>query len=193
MRRQGLPTGLTKSKLRALRPTLWKTVLRLVSLSLVHKLKIAQIIHGYELVHLYRVWSPEHSLVTLACTCAINMFGGLSACSFCGQFVSMINEQQMCVTCASREATPAAVKPDVDPRQRLKGHFDRILDRVYLSNLTAARDKELLLSLGVTHIVDACNVSPAVATGPLRLEDVAYCEVDVSDTPKAALSDTSLP
>jgi len=114
------------------------------------------------------------------------MFGGMSACITCGQFVSeKLESNQSCASCKAVMQQVASLKaPTVVPApQRLAKHFAQIVPRLYLSDLKAATDEELLRSLQVTHIVDACNVS----TG-LHLDDVSYCEVNVSDDIKADLT-----
>ena len=62
-----------------------------------------------------------------------------------------------------------------------------------LTTSAAARDEALLREVGVTHVVDASNLSSGCevrssSRSVSRVEGVQYCEVNVQDEPEAPLS-----
>ncbi|GAA6111107.1 uncharacterized protein LOC109104798 [Tachysurus ichikawai] len=64
------------------------------------------------------------------------------------------------------------------------GHVNQVWPNVYIGNEVAARDKSMLYSMGITHIVNAASGPPHVNTGPRFYRDMAvdYYEVVADDS-----------
>ncbi|XP_017319618.1 dual specificity protein phosphatase 13 [Ictalurus punctatus] len=64
------------------------------------------------------------------------------------------------------------------------GHINQVWPNVYIGNEVAARDKSMLYSMGITHIVNAASGPPHVNTGPRFYRDMAvdYYGVEADDS-----------
>ncbi|XP_058236358.1 dual specificity protein phosphatase 13-like [Hemibagrus wyckioides] len=70
------------------------------------------------------------------------------------------------------------------------GHVNQVWPNVYIGNEVAARDKSMLHSMGITHIVNAASGPPHVNTGPRFYRDMAvdYYGVEADDSTDFVIS-----
>ncbi|XP_022540386.2 dual specificity protein phosphatase 13 [Astyanax mexicanus] len=86
--------------------------------------------------------------------------------------------------CAYETPSVAELEEFLLADRRPTGHVNQVWPNVYIGNEVAARDKPMLHSMGITHIVNAADGPPQVKTGPRFYRDMAidYYGVEADDS-----------
>uniref|UniRef100_A0A8C4TL40 Dual specificity protein phosphatase n=1 Tax=Erpetoichthys calabaricus TaxID=27687 RepID=A0A8C4TL40_ERPCA len=96
-----------------------------------------------------------------------------------------------------RKDHPAYKTPAVPDLQRLlwvrgggSGHVDQVWPKLYLGDAWAAKDKRMLQSLGVTHVLNAAHGKYNICTGESFYQEmkITYFGVEAFDSPSFDIS-----
>ncbi|XP_017551956.2 dual specificity protein phosphatase 13 [Pygocentrus nattereri] len=92
--------------------------------------------------------------------------------------------------CAYETPSVAELEEFLLADRRPTGHVNQVWPNVYIGNEVAARDKPMLHSMGITHIVNAASGPPHVNTGPRFYRDMTidYYGVEADDSTDFVIS-----